>query len=233
MTGRDGFFGSKATIFVGERAGAEDAAAKVAESLACAGLVFRRIPCLQHERLQVYHRGSLYNTQRDIDGFAEYAMKLRTEYRATARPPGPKVSASTHGRLELRGQGHAVAALPPLVGRRFRLATRDGLLAFGNWWLGSLDAGTFELASEFGLAPPIGAAPKYGFREAPPEYDHVIIEVWPTDGGGRRMDCVRGRPHTTMVHVPFGHDIALHLIDADAMAGAAARTDDNLRGVFG
>lgn len=111
--------------------------------------------------------------------------------------------------------------------------TRGGLLAFGNWWLGSIDAGTFELASEFGLAPPIGAATRFGFPDAPPEHDHVIVEVWPTNADGTRMDCVRGKPHMTMVHVPFGHDIALHLVVDDSVASVKSRTDDNLRGVFG
>ncbi len=231
MTGCEEFFAGKATVFVGERDGAEEAAATVMAGMACAGLAFEKVPCLQHEHLQVYHRGALYNTQRDIDGFVKYAGELRTEYRAAARPPVPARLAPTHDRFELRDQGHAATALPPLVGTRFRLATRGGLLAFGNWWLGSIDAGTFELASQFGLAPPIGPNPFSG-APAPPEYDHVIIEVWPTDPHGRRMDCVGGRPHTTMVHVPFGHDIALHLV-GDAADSAKARTDDILWGVFG
>ncbi len=232
MTGVDEFFAGEATVMVGERDGATVAAFRTVAGLASAGLRYVEVQCLQHEHVQVYHRGTIYNTRRDIDGFVRYARELRTEHGAAARPASHRRTAPTHGRFEVRDQGHAASALPPLVGRRFRLVTRRGRLVFGNWWLMSLDAETFELASQFGLAPPIGAAPEYGFPEAPPEDDHVVIDVWPTDGVGRRLDCVGGGPHTTLVHVPFKHDIALHLVH-DQMSAARSRTDGNLRGVFG
>jgi len=203
MTGCEDFFADKATVFVGDTAGAEDVAVRVMKGLAIAGLRHEEVPCLQDEHVSVYHRGALYMTQGDLDRFVRYAREMRAVQGVTARPPVRPPSVSTKDRLELRDQGHAASSLPPLVGRRFRLATRGGLLVLGNWWLESIGAETFELASEFGLAPPIGAAPRFGFPSAPPEHDHVIIEVWPTDTYGTRMDCVRGKPHTTMVHLPF------------------------------
>lgn len=228
MTGCDEFFAGKATMFVGERAGAEERAAQAAARLSGAGLALDTVPCLQHEHLQLYHRASLYRTPGDIDRFLEYADWLREQNPVTVPPrTSPAKTVPTRGRIELRDHTHAVEALVPLIARRMRLATRDGRLAFGNWWLGSLDADVFELASAFGLLPP--ARVHDHVREP---YGHVILEVWPAGEGGARLDCVDGRPHTTMIHVPFGHDIALHLVD-DEMSGVRSRTDDNLRGVFG
>lgn len=210
------FFDSMATIFVGERDGADQAALWLARELAGVGLPYQEMPCLQHEHVQLYHMGSVYTNQTDIVHFIWYANTLRTDHGFVARPPLSPLTAPTHGRLDLRDREDAAAVLPPLVGTVFRLVTDDGRLAFGNWWLGSLGAGTFELAHSSDLHS---------------DYDHVTVEVWPLDDDGKRLDCVRGRPHTTMVHVPFGHDIALHLVDDDK--GARDRTDDNLRKVFG
>jgi len=229
MTECDEFFAGKATMFVGERAGAEGVAAKAAARLAGAGLAFETVPCLQNEHLQLYHRASLYRIPDEIDRFLGHADWLRRQNPVAVRPRAAAARAApTGGRIELRDHRHAVETLTPLISRRMRLATRDGRLAFGNWWLGSLDAGTFEVASDFGLIPPA-----CGYDQVSKSYSHVILEVWPTGEVGARLDCVRGRPHTTMVYVPFGHDIALHLVAGDGMSGIRDRTDDNLRGVFG
>ena len=215
------FFASKATIFVGERPGADQAALWLARELAGVGLPYQEMPCLQHEHVQLYHMGSAYTNQTDIVHFIWYANTLRTNHGFVAQPPPVAKTAPTQGRIELRDPEDAVAILPPLLGTIFRLVTRDGRLAFGNWWLGSIDAETFELA----------------YSNSNPAYDHVIIEVWPTGDDGKRLDCVKGRPHTTMVHIPFGHNIALHLVDGtdDLMTADESlhnRLDDNLRGIF-
>lgn len=215
------FFASKVTMFVGERPGADQAAEWLARELAGVGLPYEEMPCLQHEHVQIYHMGTVYTNSTDIDHFIRYANELRTDHGFVAQPPASPKMAPTQGRLDLRDLEDAVAILPPLVSTIFRLVTGDGRLAFGNWWLGSIDAGTFELARSCDLK---------NHRVDP--YDHVIIEVWPTGDAGKRLDCIRGKPHTTMVHVPFGHDIALHLVDDDGMAGARNRTDDNLKRVF-
>lgn len=222
MTGVDDFFSSAAKVFVGERDGAAEAASRVVGELSGGGLACDEVPCLQHEHVRVYHLGTLYSTQRDVDGLAQYAC-LRAEHGAAASPPAPPRMAPRSGRIELRDHRHAVETLSPLIGRRMRLATRAGRLAFGGWWLGSLDAGTFEVASDFGLLPQA-----CGYDQVRVHSGHVVLEVWPTGEDGAKLDCVNGRPHTTMIHVPFGHDIALHLVD-----GARDRTDENLRGVFG
>lgn len=247
MTECDKFFASKATIFIGERAGAEEAAAKAAARLAGAGMAYETVLCLQHEHLLLYHRGTLYTTPVEeevcvagesfvrtyaaytIDHFLESADWLRRQNPVTVPPQAsPAMTAPTGGRIELRDHRHADETLAPLSGRRMRLATRDGRLAFGNWWLGSLDAGTFEVAGGFGLLPPA-----CGHDRVREPYDHVILEVWPAGEDGKRLDCVDARPHTTMIHVPYGHDIALHLVGEDETAAPRNRTDENLRGVFG
>ncbi len=228
-TGCDGFFASKVTVFVGERDGAAAAAAELAGGLACAGLAFEMVPCLQHEHLRLHHRGSPYATPGEIGDFLYCASRLR-ELNPPAAPlrTPPAMTAPTRGRIELRDHRHAVKTLSPLIHRRMRLATRGGRLTYGNWWLGLLGAGIFEVASEFGLLPPA-----CGYDRMREPRSHVVLEVWPAGEDGARLDCVNGAPYTTMVHVPFGHDIALHLVDSGGMAGARARTDDNLKEMFG
>ena len=229
MTRCDEFFASKATVFVGERFGAEAAAADVVARLAAVGVVFERVLCLQHEHLQLYHRGLIYTFSDNIDGFLDYADLLRKQNLVTILPQQASLArtAPTRSRIELRDHRHAVGTLTPLIGRRMRLTTRDGLLAFGNWWFGSLDAGTFEVASDFGLF-----LPACGYDKLHKPYTHVVLEVWPTASDGERLNGVDDKSHTTMIHVPFGHDIALHLVEDDGMSGAKDRTDNNLRRMF-
>jgi len=228
-TGCDDFFAAKATIFVGERAGAEEEAAKVAARLAGAGLAFEQIPCLQHEHLQVYHKSALYRTLQDIDRFLDYADWLWGENTITVLPKIQQVkTVSTSGRIELRDNKDAVETLTPLIGKRMRLVTRAGQPAVGNWWLGSLNAETFEVASDFGLLPPA-----CGYDNVREPSTHVVLEVWPTGDDGVRLDCVHDKPHTTMIHVPFGHDIALHIVDDSELSDGRNRTNENLSKVFG
>ena len=225
LAGCEKFFSGKVSIFIGERDGAADAAALVAKGLASAGLAFEELPCLQHEHVQLYHNGALWTHLSDVLRFVEYAGEMRDMNPDAIRPPPcPARTVPARGRINLRDHRHAVEALSPLIARRMRLATRNGQLAFGNWWLGSLNAETFEMASNFGLHPHATASSD--------KQVHVLLEVWPTGADGARLDCVNGRPHTTMIHVPFGHDIALHLVEESA-DGARRRTDDNLQAVFG
>lgn len=229
MTECEEFFTSPVTVFVGERDCAEKTATKVAARLMGAGVAFEKVPCLQHEDVQLYswYQGALCTEPNELSLYLDFVDRKRMR-NPTAPRHGicPTRMAPTRGRINLRDQAHAVDALTPLVGRRMRLATADGRLAFGGWWLGSLGADTFEVEGGFEMS-----RDRDQFRKQP--CTHIILEVWPTGNDGARLNCVRGGPHTTMIHVPFGHDIALHLVDDNGAADTRNRMDENLRGVFG
>ena len=231
----DMFFSSKAVVLAGQARGAVVRALLVSEALSAAGLRVERGYNLERDPVLILHMGILYRgphdpsgTLEDVDELLTLAARLRADCPQAPRwasAPLPPRLAAPGADLLVPGRAEASAELPPLVGRAFTLAC-VGELVWGNWWLRSVDAEKFVLASDFGLLPPSGA---------PPADDSFVIEVWPADASGQRLAKLRdgSRLSTTMLHVPFGGATRLRLVDADPLDSARRRTDENLRRAFG
>ena len=228
----DMFFSSGAAVLAGQASGAVGFAQRVSAALGAAGLRVELGYNLERDPVQILHMGVLYGadnppgspSRQGVHGADELlatAVRLRADcpqaFRG-AQPPLPPRRAAPGADLLVPGQAEASNELPPLVGRTLTLS-RCGELVWGNWWLRSLDAEKFVLASEFGILPPICAEP---------DAESFIIEVWPADASGQRL-----AEQTTMVHVPIGDATRLRLVDADPISSARLRTDENLRRVFG
>jgi hypothetical protein len=237
MTSRqtaDAFFLSEAAVLAGQAAVAGFGPARgVSAALSAAGLGVELGYSLDRDPVLVVHMGVLYGVDdppgslprhsvHGVDELLAVAARLRADcpqaFRGTPAPLPPRRAAPGVDLL-VSGRAEASAKLPPLVGRAFTLA-RCGELVWGDWWLRSLDAEKFVLASRFGLLPPICAEPAA---------ESFVIEAWPADASGRRL----AGQQTTMVHVPVGCATRLRLVDADPSSGARRRTDENLRRVFG
>jgi len=230
----DAFFLSEAAVLAGQASGAVEFARRVSAALGAAGLRVDLGYNLEPDPVLVLHMGVLYGADNPSGSFSRPGVHGADELLAAAirlradcpqafpgtPPPLPPRRAAPGADLRVSGQAGASAELLPLVGRVFTLA-RCGELVWGNWWLRSLDAAKFVLASEFGILPPIGAGPTTADES-------FVIEVWPADAFGKRLTG-----QTTMLHVPFCGPTRLRLADADPVSAARRRTDENLRGVFG
>jgi hypothetical protein len=222
----DAFFLSEAAVLAGQADGAVLLALGVSTALGAAGLRAELGYSLDRDRVLVVHMGVLYGEGirgvRGVDDLLARAAWLVTNCSQAPRgviAPLPPRAPAPGTDLWVSGRAEASVKLPPLVGRAFTLA-RCGELVWGNWWLRSLDAEKFVLASDFGLLPPICAEP---------DAESFVVEVWPADASGRRL---AGR-QTTMLHAPSGGAERLRLVDADPLSGARRRTDENLRRAFG
>jgi hypothetical protein len=230
------FFSSEAAVLAGQATGAVEFARRVSAALEVAGLRVEPGYSLEMDPVLVLHMGVLYGADNPPGSPSRCGIHGANELLAAAirlRADCPQAFRGGRGRrfrraapgTDLPGRFDASAKLMPLVGRVFTLA-RCGELVWGNWWLRSLDAERFVLASDFGILPP---------RGAPPMDESFVIEVWPAGASGRRLAKLKdgSAPSTTTLHVPYDGATRLRLVDAEPPDSARRRTDENLRGVFG
>ena len=232
----DAFFLSEAAVLAGQGGDAVGSARRRAAALSATGLGVELGYSLDREPVLVLHMGVLYGAGGlGVDELLSSAARLRGDCPQAFRgmpAPFPPRPAAPGADMRLSGQAEVAAELLPLVGMAFALA-RCGELVYGHWWLRSIDAEKFVLASDFGLSPPVCAG-GLGAGGRPAE-ESFVVEVWPADASGRRMAALKdgSAPSTTMVHAPFDGPTRLRLVDAYPISGARRRTDENLRRVFG